>query len=265
MFLKEKEVQLGVGLIGIGRLWGYKETPVPSEQDALDYLREAYKYGISFFDTAPSYGLSESRLGLFLNKLSSDERRHLVVATKVGEHWNAQLQTAYTDHTLDALKTSIDQSVSRLGKIDLLQVHKTTPDILRSDELFEALDYARSQGIAQIGASISDIESGLIVCNSDLFDAIQLPFNTTNDTFKPVIERALSNKKLVIINRPLNMGGVIYADSISSEHMQVITNSYSFIVEALQVGIVLTGTKSPLHLRENIEAFKQAIHTKILK
>ena len=45
-----------------------------SEDQAMEILREAYESGIRYFDTAPLYGkgLSEKRIGKFLNTVSRD-------------------------------------------------------------------------------------------------------------------------------------------------------------------------------------------------
>ena len=61
-------VQLGLGLIGIGKPWGHAPAPVPSEPEAIALLESAFAVGIRYFDTAPSYGdgVSEQRLGRFL-------------------------------------------------------------------------------------------------------------------------------------------------------------------------------------------------------
>ena len=66
-------IELGCGLIAIGRPWG-TTAEVPSEAEAIDFLQFAYDSGIRFFDTAPSYGLSEERLGHFLDLLTPQQR-----------------------------------------------------------------------------------------------------------------------------------------------------------------------------------------------
>ncbi len=112
---------------------------MPTEADAVHFLESAYELGIRFFDTAPSYGLSEERLGIFLDSLSPEQRSSVTVATKFGEHWNSDNQSAYADHSLEALKRSLDQSRHRLGQIAILQLHKTTPELLADPNVDEAL------------------------------------------------------------------------------------------------------------------------------
>ena len=63
-------VQLGLGLIGIGKRWGHAGGEVPSEKDALSLLEFAVELGIRYLDSAPSYGVCEERLGKFLASLA---------------------------------------------------------------------------------------------------------------------------------------------------------------------------------------------------
>jgi aryl-alcohol dehydrogenase-like predicted oxidoreductase len=259
MINSKEQIQLGTGLIGIGRTWGHKETPIPSQEEALDYLRTAYKSGIHFFDTAPSYGTSEKRLGKFIESLSSDARSKIVVATKFGEHWNDRNSAAYSDHSFTALRESIDQSLQRLKSIDLLQVHKTSPKVLQSEDLNQAIEYAKKKGISNFGASVSDLESAQIVCEDDRFNAIQLPFNSENLLFEDVIKDALNRGKLVVLNRPFNMGGILYASRMGEDEQKIRSEAYQFITERVPMGVILTGTKSPEHLLENIAAFSLAL------
>lgn len=258
MSRRSETPMLGAGLIGIGRKWGYVETPIPSEEEALQYLQEAYKQGVRFFDTAPSYGASEKRLGKFLSALSRRKRRGITVATKFGEHWDEAKQEPYVNHSYDALTRSIDQSISLLGVPDILLLHKTTPQVLKSKDFAQAIDYARQQRIQHFGASVSDFESAQMVLESDILSYIQLPFNQQNTKFEKIIPEAHARGKTIIVNRPFNMGEIVNqeTESISKQRVQ----AYNFVVYPLQPGdVILTGTKSSIHLAENFAAFKTAI------
>jgi aryl-alcohol dehydrogenase-like predicted oxidoreductase len=251
-----KKIILGCGLIGIGREWGYIKTKIPNENEAIDFLKYAYKLGITFFDTAPSYGTSEERLGKFLKTLFHKEREKITVATKFGEHWNNNTHTAYVDHSYDALVRSLEKSLSRLGKIDILQVHKTSPVVLKSKDLLRAIDYAYKLGITTFGASVSDMESAEMVLKSDIFSVIQLPFNISNTVFLPIIQSAKEKKKIIIVNRPFDMGALMYT---KQDKTIMQKKAYDFIVKHEFNGIILTGTKSKKHLEENIKIFNSCI------
>src|SRR5688500_11783367 len=97
------EIELGLGLVSIGRAWGHRLAAPPSEGEARRLLESAVKLGVRFFDTAPAYGTSERIFGGFLKTLG-DGRANLIVATKMGEHWDSEAGAALTDHSFDALR-----------------------------------------------------------------------------------------------------------------------------------------------------------------
>lgn len=247
MIIDIKGITLGCGLIGIGRKWGYVDSPIPSEEDVLQFLSFAFENGIRYFDTAPSYGLSEERLGKFLQTLSSQERQSLMISTKFGEHWDKGKNDAYVDHSYDALVKSLEQSQSLLGKIDLLYLHKAHLQALQSDDVKKAFDYAKRLRITRFGASISDLDSAEYVLSQDLYSVLQFPYNSANILFAEIIDRVRKRGKIVVINRPFNMG----------QHAESKEDAFKFILQKQFNGYILTGTKSPKHLQENLETFNK--------
>lgn len=249
-------VELGSGLIAIGRQWG--TTPeVPSESDALRFLEAAYQLGIRFFDTAPSYGLSEERLGKFLQNLTPNQRREVVVATKFGEHWDAGKQEAYTDHSLEALRRSLDQSMHHLGQVAILQLHKTTPELLDDPDVIQAFAYAQELGIGRRGVSVSDLLSAARAMEDQRYEAIQLPYNQSSLQFQPFVRQATEHDKFLLINRPFQMGHVT-AETATIDKQLAAANAFHFILQEEFDGVILTGTSNIAHLQENIAAFEVA-------
>jgi aryl-alcohol dehydrogenase-like predicted oxidoreductase len=240
--------QLGLGLIGIGKPWGHAPKPVPSEAEARGLLEFAYELGIRYFDTAPSYGdgVSEERLGCFLRSLTAEQRAGVTAATKFGEHWDRLRDEPYADHSREALRRSLDGSVERLGRIEILQLHKTTPAALRSADVGRGWEYARSLGIARLGPSVSDLESARMAVEAPEFALVQLPLNRANTTFAPVLEAAARRGMWVAVNRPFAMGQSVGAEA------------FRFILEYEFPGVVLTGSTSREHLRQNREWFCEA-------
>lgn len=248
-------VELGCGLIAIGRPWG--TTPhVPSHTEAVAFLEHAYEQGIRFFDTAPSYGLSEERLGSFLNTLSSEQRAEVTVATKFGEHWNSSSNEPYTDHSLDALKRSLDRSHDLLGKIAILQLHKATPETLDSSDVEKGFEYAEELGIVRHGVSVSDVATAKLAIANHRYHSIQLPYNAASPQFREPILEATSSHKELIINRPFQMG-TITLDGSTTFHVAA-TNAFRVILDTGLNGVILTGTANPDHLSDNIAAFNEA-------
>jgi aryl-alcohol dehydrogenase-like predicted oxidoreductase len=248
-----RNVEFGLGLIGIGKPWGFANPEVPDERQALALLEHAFALGVRYFDTAPSYGVSEERLGRFLAALSPGERSQIRIATKFGEHWDAVKEEPFVDHTLGALQRSLDGSIERLGRIDLLQLHKTTPEVLRSSDLARAWEYAAALGITVIGASVSDLASADLAMAGEVYSVLQFPYNATQQTFAAVIDQAAARGMKVAINRPFGMGRMLYESREITKR-----DAFAFILQKRFDGVVLSGTKSADHLEENWRAFNQA-------
>ncbi|WP_414472498.1 aldo/keto reductase [Microvirga sp. M2] len=248
-------VSLGLGLVSIGRAWGYREGLPPTEEDALALLHHAVSQGITFFDTAPAYGDSERIFGTFLKRQGAKASR-LTVSTKMGEHWNAAEQSAFTDHSYDALCRSLDRSLERLGPIDLLQIHKASAAALASKEVERAIAYARSNGIDTFGASVSDLDAARLACTSGAYAVIQLPYHRLFPSMAPAFAMARDAGMGVLVNRPFGMGRLI-PDEAGDKACR-LKEALAFILEQPFKGVILTGTRSPRHLDESLAAFRAA-------
>jgi aryl-alcohol dehydrogenase-like predicted oxidoreductase len=249
-------VQLGLGLIGIGRPWGYRPTETPGDGEARSFLESAWRRGIRYYDTAASYGASEQRLGGFLKTLSREERAPLTIATKFGEHWDAAAGQPYVDHSYAALKASLDRSMERLGGIDVLQLHKTTPEVLRSAELGRAWEYAAALGIAVTGPSVSDLESARIAVESG-YGVMQLPYHVEDTRFEAILDAAAGKGMQIVVNRPFAMGKIVYDGGPEGAFGRMV-GAFRFILARRFDGVILSGTKSAGHLEENWRAFEEA-------
>jgi aryl-alcohol dehydrogenase-like predicted oxidoreductase len=248
-------MELGLGLIGIGRAWGSGDRSVASEAQTEELLRQALALGIRFFDTAPSYGASEARLGGFLSHLAVGPRGSLRVATKFGEQW--QNGEARVDHSYDSLCRSVDRSLRLLGRIDVLQIHKCTSAVLAAPDLRRAVEYARNLGVRHIGASVSDITACETATRTEFIDAIQLPLNARRQEFSAPARAARARGKLAIANRPVDSGAML-AGASDDQRAAILRDSFSFLARQGAADIVLTGTRSASHLRDNHEAFRLA-------
>lgn len=245
------DIRLGLGIIGLGKAWGHVASEVPSLRSAIDLLEFAWVTGIRYFDSAPSYGIAEERLGLFLRSLDQPRRNALTIATKFGEHWDADRNEPFVDHSYDALCRSLDRSLRQLQRIDILQLHKTTPEVLRSADLARAWDYAASLGIRRTGASVSDLESAEMVIADARYDCIQLPLNRVNAKFSASVDHASARGMWIATNRPFAMGAMLYGEQPVSRE-----EAFRFVRDRAFTGVVLTGTKSREHLGENWQAFQ---------
>ena len=193
----------------------------------------------------------------YLNTISNYERNKLIIATKFGEHWNFTTNRPYIDQSYDSLKESLAKNLKFLKKIDLLYLHKATNEALKSPDVKKAFEIARSKGIKNFGVSVSDIKTAEYVCDQNFYSFIQLPYNIINNKFDKIINLAKKKGKTIVINRPFNMGSLLYKNT---DKYEIAVNAYKFILRKKFNGFVLTGTKSITHLKKNYEAFIRAQH-----
>jgi pyridoxine 4-dehydrogenase len=145
---------IGVGTWAWGNtfLWGYDPA---QDADLEAAFRRAVELGLTFFDTADSYGTgrfngrSEALLGRFAAALPADRRGALTVATKL-----APFPWRLGRHGFDR---ALEASCRRLqGKLDRVQLHWSTARYAPWQEgpLLEGLaDQVRAGSVAQLGVS----------------------------------------------------------------------------------------------------------------
>ncbi|MBI3333006.1 MAG: aldo/keto reductase [Candidatus Omnitrophica bacterium] len=143
--LKVSEIGFGVWTVST-TWWGVKEESV-----GISMLKKAFDLGISFFDTADTYGngLGET----ILAKALGDRRDKIVIGTKVGydfyHHTGRRGQEELPqDFSLPYLEFALNESLRRLQTswIDLYQLHNPRIEAIQRDDLFEALERFRRQG-----------------------------------------------------------------------------------------------------------------------
>ena len=143
---------LVVSVVGLGtNNFGMKLD----EDQSRDVVNAALDDGITFFDTADSYGASEQRLGAALR----GHRDDVIVATKFGldarrlgndngEDWGARGSRRY-------LKKAVEASLRRLQTdwIDLYQLHRPDPATPIEETLSALSDLVREGKVRYIGSS----------------------------------------------------------------------------------------------------------------
>ncbi len=130
-------VGLGTNNFGMGM---HEDEVGPVVDAALDE-------GITFFDTADSYGESEVRLGRALGRRRDD----VVIATKFGNPIGGEGGGARPEY----VRESADRSLRRLGtdRIDLYQLHRPDPAVPIADTLAAMGELVRDGRVLEIGCS----------------------------------------------------------------------------------------------------------------
>jgi len=118
---------LGFGCMGLN--FGY--GPGPGKQEAIQLIREAFDAGVTFFDTAETYGpfTNEELVGEALAPI----RDMVVIATKFGFK-DGDSKTGM-DSRPDRIRTVADASLKRLrtDRIDLFYQHRVDPNVPMED------------------------------------------------------------------------------------------------------------------------------------
>ncbi len=141
--------EIGFGAWAIGGTADASGTPLgwgrTSDEESLITIRRARDLGVTFFDTADSYGFgrSESLLGIVLSRFRND----IVLATKVGVVRTSD-GALRKDFSKQHIFNAVDGSLKRLRTdyIDLYQAHNPTVADLRREEIQEAMERLQEIG-----------------------------------------------------------------------------------------------------------------------
>ena len=146
------DTELELSEVGFG-LWTLASGgwPVVSEAEAVNLLVRAFDLGVTFFDTADTYGdgYGERVLARALGR----QRHDVVIATKVGyDMYTTVLTPDPAPRELNFgpryVRYACEQSLRRLNTdyIDLYQLHDPNMYALEDDELFDTLENLVREG-----------------------------------------------------------------------------------------------------------------------
>jgi len=175
--------QLGFGVWTVGTTW----WGITDKQVGLDLLRRAYDLGVTFFDTADTYGdgFGEEIVAEALG----DVRDNIILATKGGYNWYEHKerrgqQERPQEWRPEFIRFSVEQSLKRLktDRIDFWQAHNTKMDAIDNDALWEVLERLkeegklRSYGVA-LGPKIGWRDEGIKAMQTRKIDGLQMIYN----------------------------------------------------------------------------------------
>lgn len=235
---------LGIGTVKWGRTEGLKHAPfsLPNDATLHQLLDTAEAAGINVLDSAPAYGLAESRLGSLL--ASRPNRFH--VFTKAGESFSHG--ASHWDFSESAIRRSIENSLRllRTDCLDAVTLHCPRHDlsILSQSDAPTTLTSLKSEGkIHLAGFSVMSLDAGLLAVPH--FDYLMVAWNPGFLEHQPVIEAAALARKGILLKKVLSSGSFTSASPADS------------LRAALHLPgnpVILAGTINPHHLHDNIAA-----------
>lgn len=146
--------QIGLGCMGMSYSIG--SAADRDDQKSIEVIREAFRLGINFFDTAQVYGphINEELLGEAISTLPRDQ---LVIATKCGIYNRDGKSVA--DSRPETLRDAIEGSLKRLRTdyVDLYYIHRIDPTIPIEDVARTMLQFKEEGKIRHWGVSEASV------------------------------------------------------------------------------------------------------------
>src|SRR3954454_9811902 len=253
--------QLPVGQVGFGAMritgpgiWG----PPRDEGEAIALLRRAVEKGVTFIDTADSYGpgISETLIAKALHPYPAG----LVVATKGGlvrpgaDRW-------VTDCRPEHLRRACGDSLQRLKLecIEVYQLHAVDHRVSIEDSLGALVDLQREGKIRHIGVSnVAERELGRARAVAPIV-SVQNHYNLRDRSSDRLVDICAETGMAFIPWYPLAAGRVAspnYPVARIAQHHGATPSqiSLAWLLQRSPAMLPIPGTSSIAHLEENLAA-----------
>ena len=249
-------VRLGYGtmqLPGDG-VWG----PPRDRDAAIAVLRRTVELGVTFFDTADSYGpeVAEDLLREALHPYADD----VVIATKAGLTrqgpgiWTPVGRPAY-------LRQQAELSLRRLGleTIDLFQLHRVDREVPLEDQVGELKKLQDEGKIRHIGLSEVDVDQVKQAQEVATIATVQNLFNLTDRSAEALLDYSTEQGIGFIPWFPLATGNLVKDGGplaeLSEEHGATPSQlALAWLLKRSPVVLPIPGTSSIDHLEDNVGA-----------
>jgi pyridoxine 4-dehydrogenase len=248
--------RLGYGAMQItgDGVWGEPRD----RAEAVAVLRRAVELGVTFFDTADSYGpdVSEQIIREALHPYADD----VVIATKAGltrtgpGEWVPVGRPAY-------LKQQVELSLRKLGleRIDLIQLHRIDADVPLADQvgaLKELQDAGKVRHIGLSEVSVAELQEARKTAE---IVSVQNLFNLADRSAEQLLDHVTAEGIAFIPWFPLATGGLVEdggpLESLAAEHDATPSQlALAWLLKRSPVMLPIPGTSSVSHLEDNIGA-----------
>ncbi|NII50488.1 aldo/keto reductase [Frigoribacterium endophyticum] len=248
--------RLGYGtmqLTGEG-VWGQ-----PRDHDeAVRVIRRAVELGVTFFDTADSYGpdVAEPLLREALHPYGDD----VVIATKAGltrpgpGDWRPVGRPEY-------LRQQVEMSLRILGldRIDLFQLHRIDPAVPLADQVGELAALQQEGKIRHIGLSEVSVDEIKEAQQTATIASVQNLYNLASRDAEALLDHSEAEGIAFIPWFPLATGALAAPggplDALATEHDATPSQlALAWLLRRSPVMLPIPGTSSVSHLEDNVAA-----------
>jgi pyridoxine 4-dehydrogenase len=228
----------------------------PDRGAAKALLRRALALGITFFDTADSYGpeVSETIIAEALHPYPAG----LVIGTKggftrPGRSWRADGRPAH-------LRAALDGSLQRLRleRIDLYQFHTPDPRVPFAESIGTLADAQRAGKIRHIG--LSNVSVAQLAEAERLVEvvSVQNEYNLNDRASEDVLAACTQRGIAFIPWYPLGAGSALRAAKlkrVAARHGATPAQvALAWLLERSPIMLPIPGTSAIAHLEENVAA-----------
>jgi len=203
--LRISSISLGTAELGMD--YGFRGATNgarPDPKEGIRLIHKALDAGINCLDTAPSYGNSEIVIGEALKQTS-------VTPTIVSKVLLPNISDNGTTNSKE-ISSSIESSLQSLGieTLDILLIHNTSVNALKSEEVRTALQDAKQQGkVRFIGASCYADDLPAEVLSYPDFRVMQVPFNLLDQKMAAGFFQAALTNGIGVFARSIYLRGVL--------------------------------------------------------
>ena len=226
--------------------------------EAVAVLRRAVELGVTFFDTADSYGpnVSEEIIREALHPYADD----VVIATKAGltrtgpGEWIPVGRPAY-------LKQQVELSLRKLDveRIDLIQLHRIDADVPVAEQVGAFKELQDAGKVRHIGLSEVSVAELKQAQETAEIVSVQNLFNLTDRSAEELLDHATSEGIAFIPWFPLATGGLVKdggpLEKLAAEHDATPSQlALAWLLKRSPVMLPIPGTSTVSHLEDNIGA-----------
>lgn len=248
--------RLGFGamrVVGNSQIFGQPQDRAA----ALALLRHAAESGVSFLDTADSYGpgTSEELIAEALHPYRSG----LVIATKGGVI-RPTADTWKPNGRPDHLRRACEGSLKRLRVdcIDLYQLHCIDPEVVLEDSMGALFDLQREGKIRHVGVSNFDVPELERARKLGTVASVQNRYGVLRRQDEPMLRFCEKHRIAYLPWGPLCKGvasGTEALARVASRHGATTTQvAIAWLLAHSPILIPIPGTSSLAHLEENLAA-----------
>ncbi|MEI7926360.1 MAG: aldo/keto reductase [Chloroflexota bacterium] len=222
------EVGFGVWTVSAG-WWGEY-----SDDDAAKLMHAAVERGVTFFDTADTYGQGRGET-VMKHAFPGSARDQIVIGAKFGYDWQSRNPNdaghREAPHRFDLafLEASLDASLERMGtdRIDFYQIHNPRMAMMLRDDIWTFVERAKAAGkVLSVGVALGPAigweEEGRYAMEHLPVDGVQMIYNALElDPGRALIDVAVATNKSLVVRVPHSSGmleGKYTADTVFPEH-----------------------------------------------